>query len=386
MASYTQLVDGASDAALAIGCDFRIVAWNARATAVLGYSPDEALGHACAEILLAVAPNGESICSPGCRGKHCFLEHVPFAVADCCVRHRSGRRFRASLSTLVPPWRHGKGATERVLAVILIQPREDDGAQAAARQGQLAISTLGRFSVAIGGRLLPVERWSRRHAAKLLKLLADRCGESLDRDYLIETLWPDVDDGRGRARLKVITHYLREQLQASGANHRIVAVSGSTFTLEGGEVWVDCQAFEKLAGDARRLWQAGRREEAVAGFELAVDLYRGDYLSEEPYADWCALKRERLREVHLDALGHLTDSYLAAGDCERATRYAEAGLALEPYREAFLLALMTGLVRLGRREQAIVQYQKYRQILREELGVAPSPQAERKYRQLTSAG
>ena len=51
VADLLDVLGRTADAMLAIDGEFRIIAWNEAATALLGYSPREALGRPCHKIL-----------------------------------------------------------------------------------------------------------------------------------------------------------------------------------------------------------------------------------------------------------------------------------------------------------------------------------------------
>lgn len=380
MRRLQSLVEHASDAALAFDEDSRVVAWNERAANLLGYTPQEALGQPCGKLLQAILPNGELLCKRGCEGKRCFEQHAPFGVPDCCLRHKDGWWVRATIGTLVAPVPSDGG----VGVVVLLRPREVMH-EAAPADGRLRVFTLGRFGLSANGRDLPTDRWYRRHALILFKILVTRRREALHREHLIACLWPDANERRGRERLKVTTYFLREQLRAAGIDGEIVSVVGPAYMLNSEPVWLDCEWFNKLYDEGRRLAQRGRWQEALVCFEKAAYLYRGDYLPEDLYAEWCAEERERLRESHFDILGHIIGSHLECCNYEEAAVVSRRGLVLEPCREGFHRTLMICLARLGQHDRLTAHYHHCRKVLKAELGVGPTPETERLYRELSSA-
>src|SRR5918993_2897296 len=52
---------------------------------------------------------------------------------------------------------------------------------------------LGGFRVSVGSRTIGEDRWRRRKAATLVKLLALAPGHRLHRKWVIDHLWPDLD-------------------------------------------------------------------------------------------------------------------------------------------------------------------------------------------------
>lgn len=384
MKEWRTLVDDASDAALAIDGKSRVVAWNDRASGLLGYTQREALDQPCSKILQAVLPNGELLCTPTCEAKRCFEQHAPFGVSDCRLRHKDGWWLRATISTLIAPAPSNGNLAADVCAIVLLRPREV-ALNMAPADGRLRVLTFGRFDLNANGRALPIDRWYRRHALTLLKILVTDRREAVHREQLVACLWPNADERRGRERLKVATYFLREQLRNVGISGNIVTVVGSTYALNNESVWLDCDWFDKLYDEGRRLARSGRRQEALVCFEKAAQLYRGDYLPEDIYAEWCAEERERLRESYFDVLGHIIDGHLERGNNEEAAVVCRRGLVHEPCREGFHRALMICLARLGQRDRLIAHYDHCRKVLRAELGVGPTPETERLYRQLSSS-
>jgi hypothetical protein len=56
----------------------------------------------------------------------------------------------------------------------------------------------------------------------------------------------------------------------------------------------DTGDFDSCYEEGLQLEEAGRVAEAVAEYEKAADLYRGDYLSEDLYKEWTVIERECL--------------------------------------------------------------------------------------------
>ncbi len=65
--------------------------------------------------------------------------------------------------------------------------------------------------------------------------------------------------------------------------------------------------------------------EALSQLEVIANLYGGDYLAEDRYADWATAERERLRETCLALLTRLAEAYMLL------RRYAESGACAGEY-------------------------------------------------------
>ena len=141
------------------------------------------------------------------------------------------------------------------------------------------------------------------------------------------------------------------------------------------EYWFDVEAFEQGLDEAGLAASPRERSELL---EKALRLYKGDYL-QGIYADWCLLERERLRERHLAALESLARLHVDRGNLQQAIKELQHLLAQDPYREAAHRELMRCHYRMGDRVAAMRQYRICVQILREDLGLSPTPETEELY-------
>src|SRR5205807_1325334 len=122
----------------------------------------------------------------------------------------------------------------------------------------LSVVTLGRFAVCRDGVELPEAAWLRRKAATLFKLLLGAPGHRLQRDQVLDLLWPDEDPQVANVSLRGATHAIRRALDPAPGNS-VLQVHGGTLALAGGPaLWVDADAFADAAGAAL----AGRDAEA----------------------------------------------------------------------------------------------------------------------------
>jgi DNA-binding SARP family transcriptional activator len=119
------------------------------------------------------------------------------------------------------------------------------------------------------------------------------------------------------------------------------------------------------------LEREGRDQEAVAEYEAARALYRGDFLSQDLYADWAVAPRARYEEMFLTVLGHLAEHYLEAQRYVDGASCCRQILARDSFREDAYRQLMRCYSRMGRRNHALREFQSCQEVLRRELGVEP---------------
>ena len=377
------LVDYASDAAFAIDDDLKIAAWNYRARGLLGYTAREVIGRRCSEVLQAVLLDGQPLCVPGCHASRCFSQFQPFSAPACLVRGKDDGWVRVTVASIVMSKQIQNADTRSGIAVIFLRDdREEEKEERRAPETLLQIFTLGRFGLAAGGRSLRVEKWQRKQALILLKILVAHLGQAVPRAVLVDRLWPDADERSGLERLKVTVYFLRRQLRVAGISEVIVETAGEAYVLRREAVWVDAQAFERCIAEGSAYQDRERWGEALDRYGEAQRLYRGDYLSQDVYADWCAEERERLREVHLETSIGMADCYAELGRYSDAVSVCRTVLVDDPCRESVHRALMTYLVHIGHMDSAVAQYRHCQRILADEIGVEPMLETQRLFRQI----
>lgn len=379
MSRVQQTVNMASDAALAIDAGGRILAWNEKAQELLGYCREEVLGRRCSFVLQAILPGGEPLCGPNCEIFHCFNNRVPRGVEDCRVQRKSGEWVTVRYSSLISTKQDGQSGDQAALAVIFLG---DCSATPAAEQQErmLQVFTLGKFGLSVGGGSVALEKWVRKQAVTLLKYLVTQIGRPVHRERILCCLWPETDTGRAWDRLKVTISYLRGQLRDLGLRDDVLTTIGKAYLLRRDAIQVDAELFERLIAEGRVLQAQQDIERALRRYEEAEDLYRGDYLEQEIFTDWCAEERERLRELYLEMMADMVLCHERRNEHADAARLCRKALVHEPCREGFHRKLVECLFHLGHPDQALSQYHACRQLLKQELGVEPMPETQRIYR------
>ncbi len=217
---------------------------------------------------------------------------------------------------------------------------------------RLDLRLLGEFQAEINGRTAPSEVWrQRRSAASLVKLLALSPRYRLTRDEVIEALWPGVSPESGGTNARKAVHFARRAL---GTDDAISVKAGIVQLWPGGEVASDVELFE--AASARAM--ASRDPQAC---RQAAELYGGDLLPDDFAEPWCEDRRRALRETYLNVL--------------RGAGMWNSILALDQTDEEAHRELMRGYLEAGNRRAAIRQFERLREVLREELGVGPDPES-----------
>jgi DNA-binding SARP family transcriptional activator len=233
----------------------------------------------------------------------------------------------------------------------------------------LTAHLLGQFHVILNDHM--VQDWpSGRGRALFSYLLTHRERPAL-RDVLMDTFWPDADPEAARNNLNVTLHRLRQALRATDELPIVIFEDGTYRLNPDLHVWLDVDEFERHAQAGRRAEAAGQIAAAAAEYELAIGLYQGDFLEDDPYDDWPVLLRERLRVAYLDTLDCLSQLYFGQGQLATCIMVCQRLLARDSCREDAHCRLMRCYSRQGQRYLALRQYQVCAQALRAELDVEP---------------
>jgi DNA-binding SARP family transcriptional activator len=217
------------------------------------------------------------------------------------------------------------------------------------------IRLMGPFEVIVDGRPVSVDSWRSRRAADLVKLLALEPERRLHREQVMESLWPELPVDAAAANLRKALHYAR---RAIGSENAVQAQSGLLTLWPDAGIEVDLDRFHRDA------------EEAISNGDgewcrrLAAT-YSGDVLPADRYEAWTEEPRRRARARHVALLK-------GAGEWERVLEQDETD-------EDAHRALMQAHLDSGKRREAIRQFERLRDALREHIGIGPDPETVKLY-------
>ncbi len=230
----------------------------------------------------------------------------------------------------------------------------------------LLYGVLGQLQVRRDG--IALDLGGPRQRAVLARLLID-VGRVVSSDALIDAVWGERPPATG---LKTLQKYVAELRKVLGPG--TLRTEGRGYVVDLGADEVDAQGFEWLVEEADRAAGAGELDRAAATLAQAEGLWRGEVLADFPDAEFATGERLRLGELRFSAIETALELGLAMGSYAQVAARAAELVELQPLRERLWSALMTALAESGRTPEALRCYQRYRNLLADQLGLEPSSQ------------
>jgi DNA-binding SARP family transcriptional activator len=222
------------------------------------------------------------------------------------------------------------------------------------------------------------DRMPGRQGRLLFAYLAARPHRSATRDELEEVLWPhDIPTAPGMA-LSALVSKLRRVL----GEHRLEGRGEVHLRLDD-NAFVDIQAARHAVHEAESLVTAARWWDAYPGAIVAGAIARREFMRGED-APWIDLVRQEMTDICLRALecNVWICLELKGTELPTAERLARELTQRAPFRETGHCLLMRALAERGRSAEALRVYAALQELLRDELGTAPSSTAQRLHEQL----
>ena len=231
---------------------------------------------------------------------------------------------------------------------------------------------LGTTRLELGDHSLSGE-WLDHRPGQVLKYLVTARGRTVSLDELLDVFWPRP--GRsGATNVRQAVHALRDRLEPDRprrAPSRFVVGRRGGYELAADAVWVDADAFAAAAEAGLAALAAGDAETAEPALAEAARLFEGEYLADEPDADWALAERARLRALAVRVLRALGRLRVRRSDLEAASEALQRLAELEPLDLDAQRALLTLLVHRGRRSEAARRYELVRRRYRRAFGEEP---------------
>jgi two-component SAPR family response regulator len=242
------------------------------------------------------------------------------------------------------------------------QNQSPSGTIRSSHAASLVVGALGKGQIEKNGIELSRAAWTSQKARELFLFLVDRA--PLARDEVLNIFWPDMSLARAVSNLHVTLFRLRRAI-----GDEIVIAEDRMCRLSAGiQVQYDVGEFEQVARAALALLvHDPRRMELLA---KAVTLYTGDYLT-DLYTDWAIHRREELSALHVDVLREYADELIGFARYTEARAVLTDALAVEPFQDELHERMLICLAESGLRHEVVNHYRRYRETLRNELGLEP---------------
>jgi DNA-binding SARP family transcriptional activator len=213
--------------------------------------------------------------------------------------------------------------------------------------------------------------WLEQRPGQLLRFLVSERHRIVPTEVIASAVWGQ--SGRNAPNtVRHFVHALRERLEPDRPKHgesSFVVSRRGGYTLNGERVWLDVDEFEQEVTRGRVAVAGMARTQAIERFERAAELYRDDFLADEPYAEWAFTERERLRAMAGDTLRSL--SRLHEHEPHKSASYLERLGGMEPFDNDVHRDLIAALLRVGRRSSAARHYNAFRRRLMDSFGDRP---------------
>lgn len=203
----------------------------------------------------------------------------------------------------------------------------------------------------------------------------------VDRHQLADVLWEELPEAWEPA-LNSIMSKLRKVFESLGydgsklldgrsGSYELRLPVGSSIDLRSAITALDRAEGALRRGDARAAWSDAT---------VASTVFRRRFLPGET-GRWVERMRSDLLEYEIRTFDALAQVWLILGDTNSALQAARHAVALAPYRESAHARVMECHIAAGNRPEAIITYNRLRDMLVETMGLSPSARAEELYQE-----
>jgi len=222
---------------------------------------------------------------------------------------------------------------------------------------------LGPLEADVDG--VPASLGGQRQRA-VLAILLSQANETVPVERLIDGVW---DDSPPETAANVLQGYVSGLRKALGKETIVTRGRGYAVAVAAGAL--DLDRFEHQASEAMAERERGSAAACSADLGAALDLWRGQALSDLDGLPAIALIAARLDELRLTALERRIEADLESGRESEVAAELDPLIAAHPLRERLRALRMLALYRAGRQAEALEAYRAARETLVSELGIEP---------------
>ena len=233
---------------------------------------------------------------------------------------------------------------------------------------KVRMQLFGSFSLTYGDKVLEEEAIRSNKITRMLVFMLMNRENPLPRQRLIEAMWDD-DTKNPEGALKNLMYRIRNVLKELGDDEFIcTAQSGYRWNPEI-EVETDYEELEKM-GQYLEKENSLSVKEKFDLYTKILDCYKNNVTSALTTESWMLSRMAWYQSIYISAGKHLCQLLEDSEDWERLERASNSILEIEPYDEDFHGWLLISLYGQNKYDQALIQYEKSKKILYENMGIS----------------
>jgi len=269
-------------------------------------------------------------------------------------------------------------------AIVLgTERRKDDGMFTLEKKEhpQLEVYALGSGYTVVNGQI--VDNWDGALPRNLFFFFMDR--PLVTRREIFETFWPELPVKEATNVFHVTKRKISERISLKidpAKTYEMTQYSGGFYT-PGDKLTRHYDVFDFQADVERAMISADENQEEELLLR-AVEHYKSPFL-EDTEMPWIEQRREQLRLLNSQALISLGRIYKRRGDTDHSLGFFTRSLAHTPEREDIHREIMNIYLKLGRKQDALLQYRQLAETLKTSYNINPSRETQDLYHIIESS-
>ncbi len=241
------------------------------------------------------------------------------------------------------------------------------------------IITLGDFKILVDGEDILHHIKHSPQKMRLLEYLVINTNRVSTKEELMDVLWEGGDGLNTEGSLKTLVSRLRKDLKDCGLRNAIATKQGTYSWNSELNSTVDILRLEELCNGL--LMEDQLSKKSRDGFEEALFLYGGDMLENSGLESWIAPKVYYYHNLFFKTMYHYIYLISQKREYGQVIRVCKTVLEVDVFDTKLNLELMRALMMMGKRKEALAQYQHISDLNYVHLGTRPDDEILEFYKQ-----
>lgn len=255
----------------------------------------------------------------------------------------------------------------------------------------IEVFTFGDFDIKINKKSVLAKSSRANKNLELLKYFIAYKNKKLVPDTIVEDLWSEDEVVDPKNALRTQIFRLKKNMKKMGLMKEGSRQSCFELSFENGfyifnsgqNCIIDMDIFEDKIRYADSIKDSDSKK-AIKTYTETLGLYRGQYLTENPYSEWVYPIRNRYHRLYVQAVLSLMGLLKAQKRYAEIVEMYEKTVSNEPYEEGIHIFFLEALIELKQFKNALSHYNYITGRMHREFSIEPTPVLKNIYRRITA--